>query len=714
MTSKTKLACTTLGLSLLVLLPFLAHFFLLEPYERRAPGGDGSIAELIARERYVQAYRLLLRLNPEELDPREQEQVAWQLTLCELFLDRPDRAYARLSRLEHAFPLLEDYRRFWMARSLEEMDEREGAIAAYEDFLLTSRHRDLNNSARLRLAALYTAAADYDSVLRIYRQVLQSAYDRVPEVLYLMAQVHDRRGDRAAARRRRLQLLEDYPDSRRALEAIAQLPRDKNASEAWAVAVVYFEHQRHRQAIQSCKRFLRAYPRHQLTEEVNYLLGRAYLVDGQYDKARQAFAQVYERYGRPSALLRIGGVLVRRNQEEEAIATYEEFVRRFPLHDLAPEALWQAAKAAERNNHFDVAENSYRRLADTYPDSPYRDEAGWSIGFTFYCREEYEKALVVFQRLSQMAREPHIVDQSLFWAGKTAERLGQDDQARTYYRRAARGFPRSYYSARAVALGYLDEVPLKPRPSMALRAPAATAAPIDASARYLQRAQALYRLGLPELARRELQTAEHLNENDIDVLRTIRDRYEAFGFWNWAMRLSTRIFVSNGGRGEIHHIYPNYYWDQIVQAAGEAKIDPYLVLSVIRQESSFKEDAVSRAGALGLMQIMPQTGRLLARSLGMRRFERRSLLDPEISIRLGSRFLGDQVRQFAAGPARDMGFELGLAAYNAGPHNARQWLERFPHEDPDAFVERIPYRETRLYVKLVLKNYTIYKALSDV
>ncbi|HIC69077.1 MAG TPA: lytic transglycosylase domain-containing protein, partial [Candidatus Latescibacteria bacterium] len=133
-----------------------------------------------------------------------------------------------------------------------------------------------------------------------------------------------------------------------------------------------------------------------------------------------------------------------------------------------------------------------------------------------------------------------------------------------------------------------------------------------------------------------------------------------------------------------------------------------------RQESYFDKGAVSRAGAVGLMQIMPQTGRNLARSMGVHPYERSQLLDPNVSIRMGTRFLGEQVRSFAEGPARLVGFELGLAAYNAGPQVARRWVKRLPYDDPDAFIERIPYKETRLYVKKVLKNYTIYKTLSDV
>jgi len=133
-------------------------------------------------------------------------------------------------------------------------------------------------------------------------------------------------------------------------------------------------------------------------------------------------------------------------------------------------------------------------------------------------------------------------------------------------------------------------------------------------------------------------------------------------------------------------------------AADRAQVDPHLVLSVIRQESFFRPDAVSHAGAIGLMQIMPATGDAMARRLGWRRFDRSRLFDPAVSIRMGSEFLGDQVRAFEADTTQQLSLELGLAAYNAGPHNARKWLERFPHEDTDAFVERIPYKETRLYV----------------
>ena len=119
-------------------------------------------------------------------------------------------------------------------------------------------------------------------------------------------------------------------------------------------------------------------------------------------------------------------------------------------------------------------------------------------------------------------------------------------------------------------------------------------------------------------------------------------------------------------------------------AAGEAGLDPYLVLAVIRQESHFEEQAESHAGALGVMQIMPRTGRSLASKVGMGDFEKGLLADPEVSIRMGSCYLGEQMRSFASGRTREVGFELGLAAYNAGPSAAKQWVGRLPLDDADA------------------------------
>ncbi len=708
MTDQAKLVWKTLGLSLLVLLPFAAHLYLSDVVEYRVPVA-GEIAELIAQERYRPAYRQLMRFDLRELSPEDRVCVEFQRAICERQLDKPDRAYARLHDLSDDLLPLRDYRRFWMARSLEDMGETQGAISAYQDFLIICENPILLHSARLHLASLYRESDQPARALDLYKEQLAQNPSRSPQLLYLLAATSAEHNKPVQEQKWRLQLLENHPKTQQARKSLSNLPKAPDPRTAYAIANVSFNHANYDQAIKHFERFIQKYPRDQRLADSRFMLGRSYMAAGNYAKAEEIMRDVYKRYERPSALYRIGGILVKRNREKEAIATYERFAQRFPQHDLADNALWQAAKALERSNEFSLAEKYYRRLAEKYPESQYRDEAGWSIGFTFYCREEYHKALVVFKRLSKLAREPHIVDQCLYWAGKSADQLNKPEESAALYRRAAAGFPRSYYSARAIELGYLDQKQLKGRPSPSRTQDQAKLKGIAS----LQRAEALYGLGLRELSGAEMQQTVRKNKNNTTALKIIRDRYEAMGFLNRALQLSMRIFVDGRDPDELPRIYPNYYWEQIAAAAAEADIDPFLILSVIRQESTFNKGAVSRAGAMGLMQIMPRTGQSLADTLGMNRYERHSLFDPAISIRLGTYFLGDQVRQFAAGPAAEMGFELGLAAYNAGPHNARKWIERFPYQDPDAFVERIPYKETRRYVKLVLKNYAIYKALSD-
>ena len=328
----------------------------------------------------------------------------------------------------------------------------------------------------------------------------------------------------------------------------------------------------------------------------------------------------------PDSLFHLGGVQVRLHRDAEAIATYGRLADAYPGHDLADDALWLAAKAAERSSDFTRARRLFRRLVDRYPGSPMREDAMWSAAFMLYCAERYRESLQSFRRVGGEASEPHIVDQSLFWAAKSALHLGLERQAGELFQRAADNFPRSYYSARAVSMGYGG------------------------------------------------------------------DRGKG------------------GGHEHPEPAAAESTWDQVKTAAREAGVDPYLVMAVIRQESCFEEHAESRAGALGVMQIMPRTARSLAEEVGLGAFEKGLLSDPAVSIRMGSRYLGEQIRSFASGPTREVGFELGLAAYNAGPKAAHQWVRRFPLDDPDAFVERIPFRETRLYVKKVLKNYTVYKS----
>jgi soluble lytic murein transglycosylase len=152
-------------------------------------------------------------------------------------------------------------------------------------------------------------------------------------------------------------------------------------------------------------------------------------------------------------------------------------------------------------------------------------------------------------------------------------------------------------------------------------------------------------------------------------------------------------------------VFPFPYRDVIAREAAEWGLDPLLVASLIRQESAFKRDIRSAAGAVGLMQVMPATGAELARRLGPAGFRERHLEVPEVNLHLGAAFYRDMSRRYAGD------LPLVLSAYNAGPARANRW-RAFPEAgDAARFTERIPIDETRGYVKNVRRNLAVYGVL---
>jgi len=149
--------------------------------------------------------------------------------------------------------------------------------------------------------------------------------------------------------------------------------------------------------------------------------------------------------------------------------------------------------------------------------------------------------------------------------------------------------------------------------------------------------------------------------------------------------------------------FPFAYGAHIYKYANMNEIDPMLVAGLIRQETIFQSDAVSHAGAVGLMQVLPSTGRRLARAQKIR-YARAKLFQPEYNLRLGTVYFRDLIRTMGS-------TEAALAAYNAGEDRVVAWRASREFEEPAEFIESIPFTETREYVQVVLRNAEIYRRL---
>jgi soluble lytic murein transglycosylase len=149
---------------------------------------------------------------------------------------------------------------------------------------------------------------------------------------------------------------------------------------------------------------------------------------------------------------------------------------------------------------------------------------------------------------------------------------------------------------------------------------------------------------------------------------------------------------------------PRAYEDIVVEVARERGMDPNLLLAVMRVESVYSPRIVSYAGAIGLLQIMPRTGRLIARNMGRTDFGIDDMLDPRTNIEMGAWYLSSLIRRFHGR------IPLAVAAYNGGPHNVRRWLRDASESIPlDVFLERIPFEQTHRYVRRVLGHWAAYR-----
>lgn len=155
--------------------------------------------------------------------------------------------------------------------------------------------------------------------------------------------------------------------------------------------------------------------------------------------------------------------------------------------------------------------------------------------------------------------------------------------------------------------------------------------------------------------------------------------------------------------GRLFH--PLHYREAIDAAAAEQEIDPYLIAAVIQTESSFREKAVSSEGARGLMQLLPSTAEWLAAKNGEEDFHPDQLFDPRYNITAGSRYLAELLRQF------DGNEVIALAAYNGGRGRVQRWLEEGIWDGSETELDRIPFAETRVFVRRVLDNYRSYRQL---
>jgi soluble lytic murein transglycosylase len=390
-----------------------------------------------------------------------------------------------------------------------------------------------------------------------------------------------------------------------------------------------------------------------------------------------------------------------------ALTTLDKLVREFPKSPEAVEALLQKGRLLEEESRAKEAETAYRKLVRANPEGAEGAAGLWRLGWLSWFRGAYAEAAGSWSRIAASRGGQTYREATTYWLGRVDEMRGEPEPASHRFARLQREAPRSYYgvlaaqrSGRQVPAAPVTPISLPGDPLEALRSDADYA-----------RVEALRAVGLGTFADEEMAEMTRRASGDSRLLYAISAAYAQESRYHLALRILRRHFSLLARAGDAatprafwEMLYPFGWRNELTDAAGRAAIDPLLVAAVVREESSYYPQARSRVGARGLMQLMPDTARPLAQARRLDSNAPELLDDPAANLDLGSAYLGGLLRQF--GDAR-----LAVAAYNAGPTRVREWLGVRRADDPEVWVEQIPFDETRGFVKRVMLSWAEYRRL---
>lgn len=403
--------------------------------------------------------------------------------------------------------------------------------------------------------------------------------------------------------------------------------------------------------------------------------------------------------------------LARAQDDDKAVRGYREVRARFPKSSYAEQAAYLIARTHYAAGRFADADKAYGAyLAGFGSRARSRTDAVYDRAVTWLALGRHAEAANAFAVLAKSEKDAR--HSARLRELEAAARSGAGDKARAeqLFRDVARdqplGFAALISAARLVELGVAAPAPLPPG--------SVVQAPPDLAPELPEVVATLRALGLERDAESELIRAERELKARFGA-RAGEGLCRAYGLLGVAARryqlaqthVQARVLAlepTPATRWQWDCVYPRPYADGVTEAANDAGVPAALLYAVMRQESAFKPDVASHAGAHGLLQLLPITAERLSAELG-EPFDRSRLTQPATNLRLGAQYLKKLLRLF------DGNVALAVASYNAGPVAVRRWLANAPTLPLDVFVARIPYGETQEYVERVIGNYARYRYL---
>jgi soluble lytic murein transglycosylase len=571
-------------------------------------------------------------------------------------------------------------------------------------------------SAIAREAEAAGAQGDHAAAAKLYEELARSTTASPDAVLLSLGTAYKFAGDRVRAAQAFSRLYYERPTSDVAASAAAELTRledvlpPKRSAERIALelgrAERLFAAKRYQPARLAFAALEPLVTRDD-AELVTIRLAECDHFQRRYHQARARLAPLLDTASRKDEARFFSLVATRAlGHRDEYIRLARALVEEFPSSPWAEETLNNLATHYIVSDDDERADAVFREMYAKFPKGAFAERAAWRAGWWAYRHGRHQDTVAFFESAVAAFPRSDYRPAYLYWSARAREQLGDKHGAAAVYRIATTDYLNIYYGR--LAFNRLLGIGIEAASSRldAGPPPAAWAAPPTGELIRL-----LIALGLHEQARDELLYAQRTWGDTPVVNATLGWVYNKMGDYRRGIVLMKRAYPQymseEGARLPVEVlkvIFPLDHWALIQKYAIANKLDPYLVAALINQESAFDARIKSSANAIGLMQVLPSTGRLYARKLGLKRYATASLTRPETNIQIGTAYLADVLRRSGDVPR-------ALAGYNAGEGRVYQWNTERPGLEIDEYIDDIPFSETQTYLKKIIGTTEDYRRL---
>ncbi len=663
-----------------------------------------------------------------------------------------EKAWKSFETLKGQYKELEEYVLFYLAQTLYRLEKYEEALSIYQYLGRTYPEFPLIYEVQQAEAEILLHKQRYGEAAQLLGELIKAPSPvNKAEIYYRLGQSLEGMQSWKEAVEAYQQLILYYPNHEYAREAerkMNEILKEKGLPQPLLTeqmlydgAKAAFMAKAYQKAIDLYRILLAQYPRSSFSIQASFEL-----------------AEAYNKAGKKVESINLLNSLIRDSKDENVIARalYEmgnlhghreallRILTGYSKSMWADKALYLLGQLSEKQGKLLEAATWYAKIREQYPNSPLAEDALWRAGWDYYQLSQYSKADSFFSTIIQTFQD--YKDEALYWKGRSAEKQNKREEALANYRELIDHHEESYYAVLAeMRLKKLKAEPENQQPETkkenqrqdthdgealdlftankwqtlmnALKGKIEETT-YNRTWSHLPKALELSQVYLTPYASREIQyllegfkprtpsqegllfkylmSRAYYEVKDylacIKLVMQIKEDLKQLQIQDFPYRLEKLK-------------YPLAYEKEIQKYSEKYRLDPFLVAGLIRQESGYNVKSLSSSNAMGLMQIIPPTGKYIAEQVNFRGFSPDLLYEPETNISFGTWYLAYLLNRFNGNLFK------AVAGYNAGPGAIERWWKDFEHLDSDEIVENIPFRETRNYVKLVLRNWNVYRRI---